>query len=180
VTTLTIELPVREDQTAFNLRRWEEVLADPYYADLPGRAETDRHGDVVMSPPAAPWHSGYQYLIARRLGDLLPEGQPLTECAISTADGVRACDVAWLSRGRIAELRQHVCLPNAPEICVEIISPGNSPGQMQEKRALYFAAGATEVWFCDENGKMTFHTHAASPAEPGSQLCPQFPSHVQL
>ena len=25
---LTIKLPVQEDQTAFNLRRWEELLSD--------------------------------------------------------------------------------------------------------------------------------------------------------
>ncbi len=27
---------------------------------------------------------------------------------------------------------------------------------MEEKKALYFAAGAQEVWFCAGDGKMTF------------------------
>jgi len=40
--TLTIELPQHQPQTAFNLRRWTEVLADPGLARIEGRIETDR------------------------------------------------------------------------------------------------------------------------------------------
>ncbi|MCZ7635147.1 MAG: hypothetical protein M5U12_03255 [Verrucomicrobia bacterium] len=51
---LTITLPPQPAQTAFNLRRWEEVLADTGLAKLPGRIETDRHGHILMSPPPLP------------------------------------------------------------------------------------------------------------------------------
>mgnify|MGYP001313879954 CR=1 FL=1 len=37
----------------------------------------------------------------------------------------------------------------APEICLEILSPSNSIVEMEMKRALYFEAGAREVWECD-------------------------------
>jgi Uma2 family endonuclease len=47
--------------------------------------------------------------------------------------------------------------PRAPELCVEVISPANSSQAMEEKRGFYFAQGAEEVWFCDEQGRLTFH-----------------------
>jgi hypothetical protein len=67
---MTIELPTQEEQTAFNLRRWAELLADPEVAKIEGRIETDRHGHVIMYPPAAFSHGSYQsaiaYLLRRR------------------------------------------------------------------------------------------------------------------
>ena len=51
---LTIELCASEEQTAFNLRRWAEIQADPELQRLVYRLETDRHGRILMSPPPAP------------------------------------------------------------------------------------------------------------------------------
>jgi len=45
--TLTIELPSHQVQTAFNLRRWAELLADAELAKIEGRIETDRYGYIV-------------------------------------------------------------------------------------------------------------------------------------
>jgi hypothetical protein len=47
---ITIELPDLKSQTAFNLARWAEILADPRLAKLPERIETDRHGHILMTP----------------------------------------------------------------------------------------------------------------------------------
>lgn len=177
---LTIELPAQEDQTAFNLRRWSELLADTELAKVEGRIETDRHGYVIMSPPAAFIHGSNQSAIARLLGTLLPRGRTVTECPISTADGVRAADVAWISHARLAAIGENVCLTQAPELCVEVLSPDNTRVEMRERKALFFAAGAEEVWFCDRTGKMTFFVCAASTGEGASALCPPFPSAVTL
>src|SRR3954464_8871267 len=95
--TLTLELPSQKVQTAFNLRRWTELLADRELARVEGRIETDRHGHIIMSPPPAPSHGSYQAEIVRLLWNVLTEGRVLTECPISTADGVKAADVAWAS-----------------------------------------------------------------------------------
>ena len=96
--TLTIELPPQHEQTAFNLRRWSELLADPELARIEGRIETDRHGHIIMSPPPAPSHGSYQSEIAHLLRGIVSEGRVITVCPISTADGVKAADVAWASR----------------------------------------------------------------------------------
>ena len=58
---LAIQLPPRADQTAFNLRRWEEILADPELARLEQRIETDRHGHIIMTPPPGPPHGTRQF-----------------------------------------------------------------------------------------------------------------------
>jgi Uma2 family endonuclease len=176
---LTIELPTQKDQTAFNLQRWAEVLADPDLAKYEGRIETDRHGRIIMSPPAAFSHGGYQFEIGYLLRTLLPRGRTVTECPLSTPDGVRAADVAWISHKRLAEIGESICLAKAPEICVEVLSPKNSRAEMTEKKALYFAAGAQEVWFCDQKGTMTFFCRADSTGESASRFCRDFPSRVE-
>ncbi len=177
---LTLELPPRKTRTAFNLRRWAELLADRELARVEGRIETDRHGHIIMSPPPAPSHGSYQLEIGYLLRTLLPEGRVLTECPVSTADGVKAADVAWASPERMTELGAKVCFPRAPEICVEVMSPGNTEEEIQEKMALYFDAGAREVWLCAKSGAMSFFAAGAPLPVRGSKLCPQFPKQVKL
>src|ERR1051326_8350929 len=173
--TLTIELPAHQAQTAFNLRRWAELLADPALAKIEGRIETDRHGQIIMSPPPAPSHGSFQLEIGHLLRQLMPNGRTLTECPVSTADGVKAADVAWASPDRMRELGDRVCFPRAPEICVEVLSPSNTDLEMQEKKALYFDAVAREVWFCSTSGAMRFFGPGAARALKESALCPRFP-----
>lgn len=178
--TLTIKLPPHEAQTEFNLRRWDELFANPEVAKIEGRVETDRFGHVVMSPPPAPKHGYYQFQIARLLDNLMRGGQVLPECPISTADGVRAADVVWVSRRRIKELGGRSCFPHAPEICVEVLSPGNSELEIEEKIALYFEAGAGEVWVCGIFGEMKFYSAAGAPSMRASKVCPKFPARIKL
>lgn len=178
--SLTIELPTQNAQTAFNLRRWAELVADPKWIKVEGRVETDRHGHVLMSPPPAASHGGYQFRIGAILDRLMPDGEVFTECPISTADGVRAADVAWASRDCLRELGDGICFPRAPEICVEVLSPDNTVAEMSEKTALYFDAGAREVWLCSLTGQMTFFgaDQAGGPLL-ASTLCPEFPQLVR-
>jgi Uma2 family endonuclease len=129
-----------------------------------------------MSPPPAPNHGSRQSEITALLRDLLPQGNGLTECPLSTSDGVKAIDVAWLSAERSNEARTAICLTRAPEICVEILSPGNTAGEIQEKIELYLEAGAREVWVCQLNGDMVFHAPTGKMAS--SLLCPEFPAVV--
>jgi Uma2 family endonuclease len=180
MTMQTLELPPRKTQAAFNLRRWAELLPDRELARVEGRIETDRHGHIIMSPPAAPSHGSFQVEIGRLLWNLLPEGRVLTECPISTADGVKAADVAWASPERMRELGDQVCFPRAPEICVEVLSPRNTEAEIQEKMALYFDAGAREVWLCAQDGAMSFFSPGATRPMRASRVCPQFPKQVEL
>lgn len=158
---------------------WAEICADPVLNDLPYKIETNRYGKIMMSP-ASFWHGGFEIEIGHLLKNLMTGGRAVAECAIETNDGIRVADVAWISRGRYEPHRKAVNLPIAPEICVEIISGSNTREEMLGKMQLYFAAGAQEVWLCNEDGDMEFF--AAESTEPIklSKLCPAFPVKVEM
>jgi Uma2 family endonuclease len=153
---LVIKLPSRDEQMALNRRRWGEILRDRDLARLPYRIETNAHGQIVMNPPPSGDHSYRQSMILLRLQALLG-GVPLVECPISTIDGVKAADVGWYSDARFAQVRGQDVFEQAPEICVEVISPSNAESEMIQKKSLYFEAGAQEVWFCRQDGTMEFY-----------------------
>ncbi len=176
---LLIDLPPREEQIAFNLRRWAEVLNDGVLARLPYKIETNAHGNILMTPPASGGHSYRQTEILLQLKQRLG-GQPLIECPISTIDGVRAVDSAWYSTSRFARVQGQLAFETAPEICVEVLSPSNTASEMEEKKSLYFEAGAEEVWFCDEHGYMHFFVKAdPKTAVDKSAICPDFPREIR-
>jgi Uma2 family endonuclease len=178
--TLTIELPRQQAQTAFNLRRWSELLADPDLAKIDRRIETDRHGHIIMSPPPAPSHGSYQSEIAHLLREITSEGRVISECPISTADGVKAADVAWASPESMRDLGNRACFAQAPEVCLEILSPGNTQSEIEEKKVLYFDAGAKEVWVCTGSGAMRFFECGNNRPTKSSRLFPTFPKQVKL
>ena len=177
---LTIELENSAEQIAFNLKRWADVLADPDLARLPHRIETDRHGHILMRPPPAPAHGDRESEMVFQLKTLLPHGRTITNCPVSTSDGVKAPDVAWLVPERRSEVRSLICLTRAPEICVEVPSPSNTDKEIQEKTGLYFAAGASEVWICDEDGSLRFYFPAPPNLRRRSGLCPEFPAMISV
>lgn len=159
---------------------WEAICNDPSLQDLPYKIETNRYNRITMSP-ASTWHSRYEIKIGALLEKLLPSGEAFAECAIQTPEGIRVPDVAWMSDRRHAPHVGVASFPIAPEICVEVVSPGNSPEEMEEKMRLYFGAGALEVWFCDVEGKMKFYS-AEAPLKPvkQSKLCPEFPGRLPV
>ena len=176
---LAIHLPAHADQTEFNLRRWEEVLADPILAKLEQRIETDRHGQIIMSPPPGSPTSCSQSEILILLLQLLPSGKALVEVPISTVDGVRAADVAWISHERFDQIYDDRAYIESPDICVEVISPRNTPAELAEKRALYFEGGALEVWFCTGERQLQFFLKGAPTQQvPVSAICPDFPAQL--
>ena len=62
-------------------------------------------------------------------------------------DSVIAPDVAFISHERLAAIENPDKFgPFAPNLAVEVMSPGNTAREMEEKVALYFAAGARAVW----------------------------------
>ncbi|HEV7405761.1 MAG TPA: Uma2 family endonuclease [Chthoniobacteraceae bacterium] len=168
-----------EEQTAFNTARWAELVADPQWQRWEGRIETDEYGNVIMMPPPQVIHATAESEIVVLLRQLLGRAV-LTECPISTIEGVKSADVAWMSSEAHAKVKNAPCLPAAPPICVEVLSPSNSRREMIHKKALYFKAGAVEVWFCDRKGKMTFHLSPDDAGSATSRFCPKFPAQVEL
>lgn len=161
-----------------NLARWRELCADPELARLSYRIETDRLGRIIMSPPPHFDHTWRAAKINRLLREYLPQGEVLGETPLSTSDGVKVMDVAWVSAQytRLLEAERPVALVHAPEICIEVISPSNTPEEMAEKRALYFEAGAREVWICELDRRMSFY--CGGDLCEDSELCSRFPKQL--
>jgi Uma2 family endonuclease len=72
--------------------------------------------------------------------------------SIKTDDGVKVADVAWASDEFMRRNGTATPYEEAPEICIEIVSPSNSREEMTEKIKLYLAKGAVEVWLCGTDG----------------------------
>ena len=60
-------IPESGNQEAFNLARWAEVMDDPDLARVEGRVETDRYGNILMTPPPGFSHSTHQTEIILKL-----------------------------------------------------------------------------------------------------------------
>lgn len=156
---------------------WQEACDHPSLKDLPFKIELDEQGEIIMSPVKL-YYSILQSEIEFLLRSLLKGGKPLPECAIKTSKGTKVADVAWVSSELLATIKNEAEASTAPEICVEILSSSNSKQEMLEKRKLYFAAGAKEVWLCDENGVMQFFNAEGKLAR--SELVPLFPVRVEV
>jgi Uma2 family endonuclease len=150
---------------------WQDVLDDPSLQDLPYKIELDGKGRILMSPVTR-FHALFQARFIELLMTLKPNGLRISECPVQTRLGVRVPDAAWISHERNAIQTGNV-FSVAPEICVEILSPSNTAVEMLEKSALYFEAGAVEVWTCDLQGNVKFFAPAGELER--SVLVPNFP-----
>lgn len=69
---------------------------------------------------------------------------------------IRMPDVAVFLRSRLPEGRiprdQQVC-PVAPDWAIEILSPGNTPQEIDQKLEMYFASGVQLAWIVDPRAR---------------------------
>lgn len=137
---------------------WNSVITHPLLKDLPFKIELNKWGKILMSP-ASNNHGRIQYQVGKRIDAAKGSGHIIMECSVQTSDGVKVADVAWASDAFIAEHGFDTPYAKAPEICMEITSPSNSSGEIQEKVELYLAKGAHEVWVVSEDGNAQYHSH---------------------
>jgi Uma2 family endonuclease len=63
-------------------------------------------------------------------------------------------DLIYVSFDRLPESwNENVACPVAPELAIEIISPGQTFGQMIQKASSYLAGGVLQVWIVDPTAK---------------------------
>jgi len=159
------------------VRTWQDMCNDSSLQDLPYKIETNEHGQIVMSPTYLK-HGAFQSTIATQLMNCTDDGRVVTEAAVETEDGIKVADVAWFSSARWKQVHDDYAAYIAPEICVEVLSPANTETEMEAKRALYFEAGADEVWLCDRDGVLSFYDD--NGALESSHRVPSFPVTVSL
>jgi Uma2 family endonuclease len=150
---------------------WSSVINNPFLKDLPFKIELDKWGRILMSP-ASNNHGHLQFETGARIRDAMGgKGRVITECSIQTSQGVKVADVAWASDAFIERFGFETPYKRAPELCVEVVSPSNAPGEIAEKVELYLGKGAREVWIVSEDGSTKYYTYEGeieASAEIGS------------
>ncbi len=102
----------------------------------------DHHGDTVPCIS----HALFSYAAAKDYG-VVRAGEPGYRLE-REPDTVRAPDVAWIAPGRIPEGAQGY--PElAPDLAVEVKSPGNSYPELAAKAGMWLSYGSREVWVAD-------------------------------
>jgi Uma2 family endonuclease len=92
------------------------------------------------------------YVKSRRLG-IVCAGEP-GFILFRNPDTVRAPDVAFVTKDRIPpEGAPSAFWPLAPDLAVEVVSPGDRYEEIQEKIADYFHAGTQLVWIVDPRNR---------------------------
>ena len=157
--------------------KWSEVIAHTELSNLSFKVELNEWGNIVMSP-ASNRHGYIQAQLILELNRQKHSGVVFTECSVETSKGVKVADVVWGSSSFFSENGLDTPYQVAPEICIEIRSPSNTRNEMREKKDLYLAKGAEEVWVCDEDGVMVFY-NARGEIHHSNQF-PEFPSSLVL
>lgn len=125
-------------------------------SDIPSKATELIRGRLVVREPPGAWHGMIAARLTVRLGQHAyahGAGEVIAQdtgfLIARDPDTVRAPDVAFVSSARVAAIGRHGYAPIAPDLAVEILSPGDAPGEVLEKVADWLRAGARLVWVID-------------------------------
>ena len=178
-----LESPTKAATTPVSRR----TTADELLAMGEGRRELI-YGKVIEMAPTGVEHGFiegdiYHYLSifvkANRLGRVFPGD---TGFLLATnPDLVRVPDMAFVSRKRVVRTPKYY--PGAPDLAVEVVSPGDSYTEVNEKVAMWLSHGTVEVWVADprrqtvqvfRHGKETDVTLNKDDEINGGDLLPGF------
>ena len=71
-------------------------------------------------------------------------------------DTVRGADVIFISKERLTQSQSRSWLDVAPELIVEILSPGDLWTEVGDKLEEYFSIGVNQVWIADPRRRQVF------------------------
>lgn len=168
--TVEIKRPLTRDELA---ERWDQIVKQYEHVDLGGWVvETNAYGEIEMSPLPEGVHQERALVICELLSLHFPDHKALHERPVLTVLGTKNADVVLIGPEQLEQARGTKALSPAPRICVEILSPSNTIGEIEQKRDAYLRAGAEEVWVCDRNNRMSFFNQRGFLER--SKLCPEF------
>lgn len=149
-----------------------EMTADELLAlRAPGKRTELVAGRLVIHEPAGLRHGRIAAELAFRLEAYVRDPGLGRVYAAETGfklatdpDTVRAPDVAFLSRDRTPDPEPEGYAELAPDLAVEVLSPGDRPGEVLAKVADWLNAGSRLVWIVDPRRR-----HIRVYREDGSQ-----------
>jgi Uma2 family endonuclease len=133
-------------------RRWKALEEDP---DSPDRYELTEFGELVLSPKPTNDHQRVALAVVRALESQLgPEAG--MEISVYTDRGIRVPDVVWMPAARWREVKGKSPFPFVPDVCVEVLSPGNSRAEIMMKVGAYLRGGAREAIVVGRKGEVEY------------------------
>ena len=141
---------------------YEEMPAGPPYYQV-------IEGDLIMSPSPNIYHQAVVTRICAVLLRFLEEN-PLGEVLVAPLDvflsdiNVYQPDVIFISNQRRSILTERG-LEGAPDLAVEVLSPGTARVDKGSKRKVYARTGVKELWLVDPDAKLIHVYELAKDAE---------------
>lgn len=113
-------------------------------------------GVLIEMAPAGLKHGGFALQLGRLIGDFVDEHQLGLVTAAETGfilftdesgkDTVRAPDVGFIAAARLPKELPDGYAPFAPDLAVEVVSPGDSADEIEKKVNEYLKYGTQMVW----------------------------------
>ncbi len=103
-------------------------------------------------------------------------------------DTVRAPDIAFIANANVpAQLPDGGFWPGAPDLAVEVLSPGDRTGEVDEKIEAWLSAGCSAVWIVDSKletvtiyrSRKDVQVRAANETLDGEPIVPGFSCKVE-
>ena len=146
------------------VKRWQQLGADPASPDY---YELNEYGELILSPRPTNDHQGVAMAIALALNQQLgPESR--LDVSVMTDRGIRVPDVVWMKPERWAAMKGETPLSAVPDVCVEVLSSGNTRQEIRMKTGAYLRVGAREVIVVGLKGEVEYH--GPEGVRPGSAL----------
>src|SRR5438093_13342515 len=114
-------------------------------------------GDLFMVPAPSPYHQKvslklehllYDHVTSRKLGEIF---HAPCDLLVSEIDIVQP-DIFYISNGRLSIIKERN-IQGAPDLIVEILSPGTEKRDRGIKQKLYACAGVKEYWIVDTEAR---------------------------
>ncbi len=147
-------------------------LPDAVNYELVGGQLVERHmGSESSSIAAAIVHVLLSFVKSRRLGHAFTTDCGY-QCFPDDPDKLRKPDVSFVARGRLPDDRPPAgYIRIAPDLAVEVLSPGDLASEVEEKVRDYLAAGVKLIWIVSPNTKtVRIHRPATSKLGPAGAL----------
>jgi Uma2 family endonuclease len=118
-------------------------------------------GELLKMPPAGNLHGKQTMRLSWRLAQYVESNDLGVVYAAETGfklasnpDTVRGADIAFVSKERLYGIDEVAgYFPGAPDLAVEVISPGDTYTEVEEKVAEYLESGTRLVWIVNPRRK---------------------------
>lgn len=163
-------MSVVSEQTTSGLMTADEFFNSPYaegFELINGKIVSKNSGFEINNMPTGARHGAVTDELESRLSYFVRENKLgkvfAAETGFILAEGtVRGIDTDFVGNEKLAKFGiPEGFFPSAPDLAVEVISPGNSVEEIQDKVEQYLAAGTTLVWIIYPKRKM-IHIHRQS------------------